>query len=85
MEYNSSEELQRHSLGVFVGADAEKKEKNVTETKRLKGIIDAYIKKYSSTSSVRSEAKKNGRTNDYQLDLSADIVEILEKIKSELR
>lgn len=88
-QYNSSEEYRRHKADVFANeqaeADAKKAAKTQTERDKLKKLIDKYITLHASTRSVRDEAKKHSRTNDYQLDLSADIVEVLEKIKSELR
>ena len=84
--YNSSEELQRHNAEVFANKEAEKKQKKqLTDKERLSANIDKYIEKYSKTTSVRKMAEEKNRTADYQLDLSADIVEILEKIKSDLR
>ena len=82
-EYSSSEELQRQR-SVFADQTA-KKEVDVTETAKLKKMLDRYIEKHSHTSSVRSMAKAANRTAEQQLDLSADLVEILTKIKSELR
>ena len=86
-EYNSSEELQRQR-SVFADKTA-KKEVNTTETDKIKKILDLYIAKHSKTTTVRALSKENPNVAQYgvgyQLDLSADIVEILEKIKSELR
>lgn len=86
-EYNSSEELQRQR-SVFAD-NAPKKEANTTETDKIKKILDLYIAKHSKTTAVRALSKGNPSVAQYgvgyQLDLSADIVEILEKIKSELR
>ena len=85
-EYTSSEELQRHNhIGAFASDGDKKAERDVTEVERVKKVLDKHIKQHSSTRTVRDEATKHQRTADYQLDLSADIVEILEKIKSELR
>lgn len=84
-EYNSSEELQRHSADVFAREQVKKTEDTITERGRLKKILDKHIAQHEKTASVRKLAKSAGRTNDYQMDLSADLVEILEKIKSELR
>lgn len=84
--YNSSEELQRHNAEVFASKQAEKEQKKrLTDKERLFAGLDKYIDKYSKTTSVRKMAKEAKRDADYQLDLSADIVEILEKIKSDLR
>lgn len=86
-EYNSSEELQRQR-SVFADKTS-KKEVNTTETDKIKKILDLYIAKHSKTTTVRALSKENPNVAQYgvgyQLDLSADIVEILEKIKSELR
>ena len=83
-EYQSSEELHRHSAFV-TPSSTEAKDKNVTEIKKVIGVLDKYIDSHSSTVFVRQEAVKNIRTADYQLDLSADLVEMLTKIKKELR
>lgn len=85
-DYNSSEELQRANRDTFVdeaAKNAAKKERS--EKDKLHKILDKYIAKHSSTKDVRALAKDGKRTADYQLDLSADLVEILEKIKNELR
>ena len=86
-EYNSSEELQRQR-SVFADKTT-KKEVDTTETDKIKKILDLYIAKHSKTTTVRALSKENPNVAQYgvgyQLDLSADIVEILEKIKSELR
>ena len=86
-EYNSSEELQRQR-SVFADKTT-KKEANTTETDKIKKILNLYITKHSKTTTVRALSKENPNVAQYgvgyQLDLSADIVEILEKIKSELR
>ena len=85
-EYISSEDLARHIQAKEAFVQAEKKKKPaVSETDRLKGILDKYIALHSFTKTVRAEAKKNNRTAEAQLDLSAEIVVILEKIKTELR
>ena len=86
-EYSSSEELQRQR-SVFADKTS-KKEVNTTETDKIKKILDLYIAKHSKTTTVRALSRENPNVAQYgvgyQLDLSADIVEILEKIKSELR
>lgn len=84
--YNSSENLQRSNRDVFANASTKPKDKaeQSVHDKNI-SVIDGYVKMHQSTVNVRSLAKKNHRTADYQLDLSADLVEILEKIKSELR
>lgn len=85
-EYQSSEDIQRqHSADVFARAEQKRTERVATEKQKLVKVIDSYIGLHSSTKSVRAAAKESGRSAEYQLDLSADIVEILEKIKSELR
>lgn len=85
-EYQSSEELQRHNAdkGVFADEAAKKAKQSTPDAEKGKRVLDLYIAKYSNTATVREEAKKNGRTNGYQLDLSADMVIVLTKIKSEL-
>lgn len=84
--YNSSEELQRHNAEVFASKEADRqRKKQLTDKERLISGLDKYIEKYSKTTSVRKMAEEKKRTADYQLDLSADIVEVLEKIKSDLR
>jgi len=85
-EYQSSEELQRATRGTFVDEatrNAAKQER--TEKDKLHAVLDKYIAKHSKTSDVRDMAKEYERTAEYQLDLSADLVKILEKIKKELR
>ena len=85
-EYQSSEELQRANRDAFVDESAKKKaEEARTEKDKLHKVLDKYIEKHNSTVSVREMAVEHKRTADYQLDLSADLVEILEKIKNELR
>lgn len=84
--FMSSESIQRqHSIDVFSQAEKEKGKEKTSEVERLKGMIDVYIAKHSNTVSVRKEAEEKNRDKSYQLDLSADLVVILEKIKSELR
>lgn len=88
-EYNSSETLQRNNADVFANKEAEaarkKAEENKTQRDVNRGVIDKYIEMHSSTVKVRKLAKEQTRGAQYQLDLSADIVETLEKIKSEIR
>nr|DAH82370.1 MAG TPA: hypothetical protein [Caudoviricetes sp.] len=84
--YNSSEVLQRGVYRDTFKTGREKEvPKNITEVDKISKVLDKYIAKYSSTVGVREEARKNKRTNDYQLDLSADIVEILTEVKNKLR
>lgn len=83
-DYQSSEEFQRHAANdAFTKAEAKKAEP-VPEQEKFKKVIDRYIKKHESTVAVRTLAKENQRDAQYQLDLSADLVEELTKIKSEL-
>ena len=85
-EYQSSEELQRKNRDVFASEEAEKnKQKDQTAKDKVKKVLDKYIAKHSKTTEVRKLAKEAERTVEAQLDLSADLVEILEKIKNELR
>lgn len=85
-EYQSSEELQRANRDAFVDKAAQKKaEQARTEKDKVHAVLDKYVKKHESTKSVRAMAIENKRDANYQLDLSADLVEILEKIKNELR
>src|SRR5690606_19855215 len=84
--YNSSEEIARVNRQTFIQKEQEKQQKKrLTDKERVLFGLDQYIEKHSKTTSVRKLAKENNREADYQLDLSADIVEILEKIKSDLR
>lgn len=85
-EYNSSEELARAHRQTFVQKEKEAEQQaHLTEKQKLHKVLDRYIKKYGSTKDVREMATKAKRTADYQLDLSADLIGILEKIKNELR
>lgn len=85
-EYQSSEELQRASREAFVDEAAKKKqEAEATERQKVVKVLDRYIEKHSKTTEIRKMAKEGDRTADAQLDLSAELVEILEKIKKELR
>lgn len=85
-EYQSSEELQRTSREAFVDEAAKKKqEAEATERQKVVKVLDRYIEKHSKTTEIRKMAKEGDRTADAQLDLSAELVEILEKIKKELR
>lgn len=85
-EYQSSEELQRANRDTFVDKAAQKKaEKERTEKDKLHKVLDKHIAKHSKTSEVRKMAKEGERSAEAQLDLSAEVVVILEKIKNELR
>lgn len=85
-EYKSSEEIQR-AHRTFVQDEEKKKEEQqrLTDKQKLHAVLDKYIAKHNSTKEIRKMAKDGKRTADAQLDLSADVVEILEKIKNELR
>lgn len=84
IEYASSEELQRHQAELAAQEAVAKTVRNDQKNK-VKAVIEKHIEKHKSTDFVRKEAKENKRTAEYQLDLSADIVVILEKINKELR
>ncbi len=88
--YNSSEELHMAHRAAFTEAKKKEEEhRHLTDKEKLHALLDKYVAKHCSTKSVRKMAKENKNVEkygaDYQLDLSADIVEILEKIKNELR
>lgn len=84
--YQSSENIQRaHAADVFAANERRRAEQTRSEVDRLKAFLDIHIDKHSSTTAVRKMCQENGRAAEYQLDLSAEIVEILEKIKNELR
>lgn len=86
VEYHSSEQIQQRNRDVFASEQAKKnKEKDRTVKDKIHKVLDQYIDKHSKTSEVRKMAKEGERTAEAQLDLSADIVVILEKIKNELR
>lgn len=85
-EYQSSEQLQRaHAADVFAQSEKQNQRVVLTEKQKVNKLLDKVIKEHTSTVGVRKLAKDNKRGAMYQLDLSADIVTILEKIKSELR
>lgn len=85
-EYESSEQLQRaHNADVFARTQEKEKKVVATQAQKTARMLDKYIEQHASTVKVRALAIKNKRENNYQMDLSADLVEILEKIKSELR
>ncbi len=84
--YNSSEEFQRaHAAGLAEKAAKEAQQKATTEAQRIRAVLDKYIAKYSKTTETRKRAQAHGKTADHQLDVDAEVVEILEKIKNELR
>lgn len=85
-EYSSSEEFQRaHRVALEEQKKEEETRKVLTDKQRLRVVLDKYITKYSKTSEVRKMATANKKSADHQLDVCADVVEILEKIKNELR
>lgn len=84
-DYNSSEEFRRHKADVFAIENAKSQNDRDPEIERLRKLLESHIVRHKDVTRVRAEATRKGRENGYQLDLSADIVEILEKIKSELR
>lgn len=85
-EYQSSEQLARaHNADVFAREQKKTQKVVLTEKQKIFKVLDGVIKEHNSTKTVRDIAKKNKRGAMYQLDLSADIVTILEKIKSDLR
>lgn len=85
-EYQSSEAIQRaHSADVFARTQEKEKKAIATQSEKIIRMLDKYINEHSMTVSVRKLAKKHKRTNELQMELSADLVEILEKIKSEVR
>ena len=85
-EYQSSEQLQRaHNADVFAREQKNNVKVALTEKQKIFKVLNKVIQEHSSTKTVRDIAKKNKRGAMYQLDLSADIVTILDKIKSDLR
>lgn len=85
-EYQSSEEIQRANRDTFVDKAAkDRAQETRSEKDKIHAVLDKYVKKHGSTKSVREMATENKRDANYQLDLSADLVDILEKIKNELR
>lgn len=85
-EYKSSEEFQRaHRVGIEKQKAEEEAQKVLTDKQKLRNVLDKYLKKYSKTSEVRKMAVANKKSADHQLDVCAEVVEILEKIKNELR
>lgn len=84
--YNSSEEFQRaHAAGLRQQKIDEEKQQATTEKEKIKVVLNKYINKYSKTTETRKRAKANNKSADHQLDVDAEVVEILEKIKNELR
>lgn len=84
--YNSSEEFQRaHAVGLAEQKKQEEQQKALTEKQKIRKVLNKYIEKYSKTSETRKRAQANNKSADHQLDVDAEVVEILEKIKNELR
>lgn len=84
--YNSSEEFQRaHKAGLEQQKIEEARQKATTEKQKIHAVLDKYLAKYSKTTETRKRAQKNKKSADHQLDVDAEVVEILEKIKNELR
>lgn len=84
--YTSSEEFQRvHALGLQKQKEDEENRKMLTERQKVRATLDKYIVKYSKTTETRKRAKANNKSADHQLDVDAEVVEVLEKIKNELR
>lgn len=85
-DYQSSEHLQRaHNAEVFAKSQEKERKAATTEREKVVGALDKYIEQHSSTTKVRALAVKNSRTNELQMDISADLVEMLQKIKKSLR
>ncbi len=84
--YNSSEEFQRaHKAGLAQQKVEEERQKATTEKQKIKVVLDKYIKKYSDIVEVRKMAEAHKKSADHQLDVNAEVVETLRKIKNELR
>jgi hypothetical protein len=90
-DYVSSEELQRHNADVFASRAAKKAaDENKTEKDKIRAVLDRYVAKHKTIGNVREHLKEkgkpvNGRSLELQFEVSDGIVEILEKIKNELR
>lgn len=85
-EYSSSEEFQRAHAASIAEEEAKKQQaKLLSDKQKVKAFLDKYIDKYSKTTTVRALAKQNKKSADHQLDVCADVVEILEKIKNAVR
>lgn len=86
IEYQSSEELQRHNHDVFASGEAEKaRAADRSEKDKVVVVLDKYIAKHQTTKGVREESEKNKTSLELQFGISDGIVGILEKIKNELR
>lgn len=84
--YNSSEEFARvHAAGLAQQKIEEEKQKATTEKQKIKAVLDKYIAKYGDISEVRKMAKAGKKSADHQLDVNAEVIETLRKIKNELR
>ena len=84
--YSSSEEFQRaHRVGLAKQKEDEERQKALTEKQKVRKVLDKYIEKYSKTTETRKRAEAHKKSADHQLDVDAEVVEILEKIKNELR
>lgn len=84
--YNSSEEFQRaHAQGLAQQKADEQKQKATTEKQRIRAVLDKYIDKYGDTVEVKKMGEKNKKSADHNLDVAADVTEILRKIKNELK
>lgn len=84
--YNSSEEFQRaHKQGLAQQKVEEERQKATTEKQKIKAVLDKYIAKYGDISEVRKMAKAGKKSADHQLDVNAEVIETLRKIKNELR
>lgn len=90
-EYQSSEELQRANRDAFIDAEAKKAaEQQQTEKQKLHRVLDKYIAKHKTVAAVRERLKENkkpvtGKALEIQFEVSDGIVDVLEKIKNELR
>jgi dsDNA-specific endonuclease/ATPase MutS2 len=84
--YNSSEEFQMaHARGIAQQKADEAKRQATTEKEKIHEVLDNYIGQYSKTTEVRKLAAKHKKSAEHYLDVAADVVEILEKIKNQLR
>lgn len=84
--YNSSEEFQRaHKAGLAQQKVEEERQQATTEKQKIKVVLDKYIAKYGDTIEVRKRGEKNKKSADHNLDVAAEVAEVLRKIKNELR
>lgn len=85
-QYNSSEEIQRANRGTFVDPNAKKEaEEKRSEKDEIHEVLDKYIAEHGSTIHLKKLTEESGKSVEHQLDVSASLVEILEKIKKDLR